>query len=288
MSKGPVLGQRRRARSSQRPKQLFVLALMLGGVYLWTTEIGDDLAGAKRSLEKTTSRPSLVVRPAGPKKVRLPARGLLAAQPMAAFDPVARAMLATARDHVARGVIATIGSVPDLDAVKGSGADLVERALHQVGFPLRTAVILHRYREPHAYGLRRRPQASEGERRRALSGRNLRVFLDRFATQLPTEWRIAAADSYLPGDLVTIRPRQVGKQAPRKSRAMLAVVGERTDTRGVSLLYTLDPADPKARADHALADYVIVEHYRLHRAELDRVRALLPLPPPPRERGTAL
>ena len=206
---------------------------------------------------------------------------------MAGFDPVARAMLATARDHVARGVIATVGSVPDLDAVKGSGADLVERALHQVGFPLRTAVILHRYREPRAYGLRTRPHASEGERRRALSGRNLGVFLGRFAKQLPTEWRIAAADSYLPGDVVAVAKRQ-RKGKSKRRRTMLAIVGEQTDARGVSLLYTLDPSDRKARASHSLADYDIAAHYRLHRAQLERVRAVLPLPPPPRERGTAL
>ncbi|MCO4760454.1 MAG: DUF1287 domain-containing protein [Myxococcales bacterium] len=281
MSNGPVLGQRRRPRSSQRPKQLFVLALVIGGAYLWVTEIGQDLDGPQRSVTKPTR--SLVIRPAGPKKVRLPSRGLREPEPMASFDPVARALLAAARDHVARGVVPTVGSVPDLNAVKGSGTDLLERALHQVNFPLRMAVLLHRYRDPKAYGLRNRPHASEGERRRALSGRNTSIFLSRFAKSLPTEWRIDAADSYLPGDLVVLTNK--GK---KQRRQMLAIVGERTDNRGVSLLYTLDPRDAKARSNRSLADYAVLHHYRLHRAEIDRIRAVLPLPAAPKERGTTL
>ncbi len=284
----PVIGLRPHKRSSGRGKQLFVVALMVGGVYLWITEIGGDLGGPKLSTEKP--KVAAVVRPAGPHKARLPSLDALAGRqaalptlPGAGADPVARALLATARDHVARRVVPTVGSVLDLNAVKGSSGDLLERSLHAVGFPLRTAVVLHRFRDPKAYGLRGRPQATEAERRRAVGSRNLHVFLERFARQLPTQWSVSAPDTYLPGDLVVVARKKKGGR-----RNLIAVVAEKTNDHGVSLLYTLDPRDRVARADRPLSDYRVIDHYRLHQGELDHVRDVLPLPPPPRAVGTPL
>ncbi|MCB9737755.1 MAG: DUF1287 domain-containing protein [Deltaproteobacteria bacterium] len=266
--------------------RLVVLATLGFGASLWFTEIGADLDGvspsptaaaaitpiaagtkgngaASATAAAPSTRAAVAGAPAGPAEVAPPR---LAAP---AIDPVRRALLGAARDHVARGVYATRGSVPDLRAIKGSSVDLVERALDRVDFPLRAALLAHRAREPRRYGLKSRPGAND-DPLRVLDAANLAAFLDAYAQRVEA---VGDAD-LLPGDLVLFKPR--------RGKTQFAVVSERTDARGVSLLFTLDPADGVAKDQRARDAVTIERHWRLESPSLGEARRQLGLPRAPR------
>lgn len=261
--------------------RIAVLAVLGFGASLWFTEIGADLDGTGASAtagsasasaaERTKSEPTAAAAaavavagaPAGPAEVAPPRLA------PAAIDPVRRALLGASRDHVARGVYATRGSVPDLRAIKGSSVDLVERALDRVDFPLRAALLAHRAREPRRYGLKSRPGAND-DPLRVLDTTNLAAFLDAYAQRVEA---VGDAD-LLPGDLVLFKPR--------RGKPQFAVVSERTDARGVSLLFTLDPADGVAKDQRARDAVTIERHWRLEGPALGEARRQLGLPRAPR------
>lgn len=260
--------------------RLAVLAALAFGASMWFTEIGADLrrgvgaepapvaalpvaanAAAAPTEAKADAGPKPATAAAGPAEVAVP-RPTPTPAPL---DAVRRALLGTSRDHVARGVFATRGSVPDLRAIKGSSVDLVERALDVVDFPLRAALLAHRGREPRRYGLRTRPGAAD-DAARVLDVANLAVFLDAFAEKVEG---IGDVDLQ-PGDLLLFQRRRGASQ--------FAVVSDRTDARGVTLLYTLDPADRVARDRRPRDDVTIERHWRLDATRLQDARRLLGLP----------
>jgi len=310
VGRGPLLGvgaqrvRRRRVGAGWRKSWIPIAIALIAAS--WVYVIGPDLrpqserhfagaaspAHAKASVGKH-ARSASAQRPAGPGHPNTPQLAPSPALPTTLRDraPVSHALLSAARDHVARRVHAAWGSVPDLDAVKGADVDLVERGLHVAGFPLREALIRHRFREPRRYGLRRRPQATEANRKRALTTANLRVFLDRFAEQLPARWDGVSGDSYLGGDLVLVarQPKRGGGKRSR-GRRMFAVVSDRTDANGVSLLFTLDPREGEARERHSLSRYDVLRHYRVSLTELSEIRETLRMRPrrPAARRGRLL
>ena len=268
-------------------------AALIGGAWLWVVEIGGDLAGgrylgtmqpgqeskpaaaisgssASKSGKAHASSAQSGPKAGGPAEAALPVpRAALTAD--APMDPTRRALIAAARDAIARGVRPTRGSVPDLRALRGNSADLVERALDQVAFPLRAALIAHRVREPRRYGLSNRQGAGDIDPSRVLDVESLTAFLDAFAEHIDANddgrWRA--------GDLVLVADRK------RRGHATFAVVGEQTDLQGVSLLYTMDTRDGKARADRAASEFEARSAWRLSRSRLDEARrqlgvALLP------------
>ena len=273
MSQRPLIGlQPRRRRGNDRAQRLFMVTLLAVGGYLWVTEIGSDL---QRADYQPGARPPMVVAglaPGGPAPAKLPKSKLPALDelPVRGSDDVQQILLKTARDHEARRVIPTIGPVMSLNAVKGNSADLLERAFANLDFRLRTALILHRFRSPRAYGLSKRPQATELERRRALSLSNLQVFFERFAQQLPREYRVDGPDTYRAGDVVLVRTGV-------KGRRHFAIVGDKTSDSGVRCLFTLDPRDRHARSDRPLSDYSVIAHFRFGDRELRAVRRALPM-----------
>lgn len=248
----------------------------------WVYVIGPDLRGGAKAQQPRSTAAARPTKVAGPARVAppqprdtsaVPATPTADRLPFRLRAPVRYALLSVARDHVARRVHAAWGSVPDLDAVKGADVDLVERGLHLAGFPLREAIIRHRFVDHPRYGLRGRPPATEAQRRRALSKKTLRVFLDRFAQQLPTTWDGVSGDTYLGGDIVLVE-----RSRGARRRQMFAVVTDRTDRDGVSLLVTLDPRESVAREQHPLSMFRVVRHYRLSSADLVHARAKLKMP----------
>ena len=292
--RGPLvgLGTRRleRRRSGVGWRSALVPLTLAAAAASWVLVIGPDLRPeaatrvAKPALSIAAPTPAGGVhhhggqRPAGPGGVTAPQ--LAPVQPLPnslqTHAPISHALLSAARDHVARGVHAAWGSVPDLEAVKGADVDLVERGLHLANFPLREAIVRHRFKAPRRYGLRRRPQASPANSKRALTTKTLRVFLDRFAEQLPTRWDGGSGDSYRAGDLVLV---QVHNPRARQRRQMFAVVSDRSDANGVSLLITLDPREGVARERNVLSAYQVLRHFRLAAAQIADIRQTLNMPP---------
>lgn len=297
---GPVLGSHRvRRRDFGVWKRLALFVALVAGAWLWVVEIGGDLAGG-RYLGTTQpgqeSLPAAVIgtpgaasaatvateagstaaahagtKAGGPAEAALPvARAALTGD--APMDPTRRALIAAARDAIARGVRPTRGSVPDLRALRGNSADLVERALDQVAFPLRAALIAHRVREPRRYGLVGRAGAGDIDPNRVLDVETLTVFLDTFAE------RIDAADDsrWRAGDLVLVADRK------HHGATTFAIVGEQTDLQGVSLLFTMDSRDGRARADRSASEFEARSAWRLSRARLDEARRTLGVAPQPR------
>ena len=73
------------------------------------------------------------------------------------------------------------------------------------------------------------------------------------------------------GDIVLLeRKRGVRRLLP-------AVVSDVVDNDGMPMVITLDPVDRVAR-EQALTPYALVGHFRLHRAEVERLRASLEMP----------
>ncbi|MBP48340.1 MAG: hypothetical protein CMH53_10420 [Myxococcales bacterium] len=278
MHQGPLIGlQPRRRRIDQRPKRMFMVILIAAGGYLWMTEIGSDLdrSDYQRSSKMGAKSAARGLVPGGPGPAKVPAQQLpvIDDSPVASVDEVRRTLLATARDHEARRVIPTLGSVMSIDAIKGNSADLIERSMHHLGFAIRTAIMLHRFQSPRAYGLKRRPQATELERRKALSYPNLKIFFERFAQQLPRSYQSDAPDTYQAGDLVYL------KTFTKKAVKLFAIVGDKTSDKGIRCLFTLDPRDRYARSDRPLSDYQILGHYRFGARELRAVKRTLPIAP---------
>ncbi|MCO4762264.1 MAG: DUF1287 domain-containing protein, partial [Myxococcales bacterium] len=257
VGRGPRLGvgSRRldRRRAGQGWRRAILPIILLAAASSWVFVIGPDLrAGSpekghhKKKLRKVGAMPAAALRPAGPGHAAAPRPPPRALGPLSLREraPVSYALLSAARDHVARRVHAAWGSVPDLEAVKGADVDLIDRGLHLAGFPLREALIRHRFKEPRRYGSRYRPQATEANRKRALTTKTLRVFLDRFAEALPTQWDVASEDSFQAGDIVLV---ELKNRRIRRKRKMFAVLSDRTDGNGISLLITLDPREGEAR-----------------------------------------
>jgi len=285
-----VLGNHRvRRRDFGVWKRVALLTALVGGGWLWIIEIGGDLStgrylGANHSGQDTLPpaaigapgpRPSsaspsdgddhaAATKAGGPAEPSLPApRASIGAD--APMDPTRRALIAAARDAIARGVRPTRGSVPDLRALRGNSADLIERALDQVAFPLRAALIAHRVREPRRYGLSGRQGAGDIDPNRVLDVETLAVFLDAFAERTD-----ASDDSrWRAGDLVLVADRK------HRGAPTFAIVGEQTDLQGVSLLFTMETRDGKARADRSASEFEARSAWRLSRARLDEARRQL-------------
>lgn len=194
---------------------------------------------------------------------------------------VPEALLRAGRDAVARRVVAAWGSVMDVEALRAADVDLVERGLALCDFSLREAIVRHRTMQPSLYGKDGVPRTS-GALRKALDYRSLRVFLEAFAAQQPTAPHGAAGDVWAPGDLVYVKP------SPRRARLLVAVVSDRTDGAGGSLMYTLNPLEGAAREDHSVAAYPVRGHFRLDGAALDRARDVLGMGPAHKQRSTAI
>ncbi len=292
---GPVLGQRRRRRQAGGwwQRAALVLALGLAG-WLWVVEIGADLRGVRpaasaavvRAPSKARATPgpadavavatehsgpaaapaARVAHAGGPRADATPApRPRPALEPP--LDPVRRALLAASRDAVARGVRPTLGSVPDVRALRGSSADLVERALDQLNFSLRAALIAHRVRDPRRHGLLQRAGAGDIGSERVLDVEALTAFLDAFGERLdPMDERALRS-----GDLLVVTDNR------RRGAPQFAIVGEQTDSQGTSLLFTMDPRDRRARADRSGAEFQRRHAFRLTRARLEEARRQLGL-----------
>jgi hypothetical protein len=268
--RGPVLGGGRRRRSGLVSMSTLGLLALLGiCVWLWQV-IGADLGngshlGAKHDDGKPVAKvelPAAHVTPAGPGAATLPGRKLEDA-PHGGLDPVAQALLSGARDQLARKVAPVTVAVDDPHAAKASPFDLVDRGLSDL-FPLRVAVLRHRQREPHLYGLTGRPIGTVEDRRRALTGENLATFLQTFATHLGDEVSLEA------GDVVLVQRKR------NSAKVMPAIVSDAVDETGAPLVITLDPADKVAR-EQGLGNYAVKQRFRLRTVDLERMRAALDL-----------
>ena len=274
--RGPLLARSARVKAHRRSGRVWASSVLpvviAGSVLLWVRFIGPELR------ESTSSKPvKAVTQAAGPANVKTPQPSRRASARGAAVRSasVSEVLLRVARDHVARRVVATIGSVPDLSSAKGADVDMIERALHASHFPLREAIIHHRFAAFRDYGLRRRPQPGSAMRKRVLTKRALVVFLDVYAQRLGLDWEVTGDRGFMPGDIVYVaRPR--GKREFKQ----FAVVSDRTDERGVSLLLTLDVRDRVAAEKHPLSRFRILRHYRLEKADLVHVGSDLGMSPP--------
>lgn len=277
--------------------QVVTLAVVVGGAaWLWIDVIGDLGKGthvaARHADEARKDAPSLAMAAltSVPVGAGLPESGD-AGPPLAAarhpgvrtVDPVAEALLAAARDHLARKVAATGYVVEDARANKGHAFDLIDRGLG--GFlPLRIALLRHRLREPQRYGLASKPPATHDERRRALTSENLAIFLDSFADRVALKPAVATGShesAFEAGDLVVVQ-RKKGS-----GRVLVAVVSDTVDDAHRTQIVTLDPRDGVAREQPLTGVYVVREHFRLRNVHLARIRSTLDLAPTP-PAGTAL
>ncbi|HAN32012.1 MAG TPA: hypothetical protein DCQ06_10480, partial [Myxococcales bacterium] len=121
----------------------------------------------------------------------------------------------------------------------------------------------------------KRPQPGAALRKRVLTKRALTVFLEAFAQRLGVDCDVTGEAGFMPGDVVLVsRPRRRGQLK------QFAIVSDRTDPQGISLLITLDPGDKVAREAHSLSRYEVVSHYRLSRADLVHVAASLAMTNP--------
>jgi uncharacterized protein YijF (DUF1287 family) len=312
-------GMRRRRRRGGSAGRLLLGGVFLSALWAWVQVIGQDLTRGPDGDQPTAARavsiaqaraqraggsaagaggkPTAAARPqtaadkpatttatvvGGPANARAPQGGpaapAVSAAPAAPAGPahpyvgqdVGRALLVTARDHVARGVGAARRSVLDRGALRGTGADMVERGLALIGFDLRAAVMRDRFARPDRYGLPRQPAQSDAEARRALTTGPLRSFLAVWGRELPLVYTPGVDDTFRAGDIAMYR---------RGRRELVAIVSDRTDVNGVSLLLTLDPADRVAREKHSLADFPLIGHYRLDADVLARVTARLGIEP---------
>ena len=278
---GPRLGGGRRRRSGLSGLQL-IGTLVVAGVsgYLWINVIGGDLGrgahiNAKHEDETKAAAavagagtaPAIAPRavvPGGPAAAVLPGRRA----EVGGVDPVARALVAAARDTLARKVTPTMQAVEDPRANSGSSFDLIDRGLGDQ-LPLRAAIARHRSRDPHAYGLRTKPAASMDEHRRAQTVPNLIVFLSTYATVLESA---SAEDRDLEAGDIVVVARRTG-QGP----LLAAVVSDVTDDAGNAQIIVLDPAARVPRELNPQGTYVLRHHFRLHLAQIERARANLDL-----------
>lgn len=182
------------------------------------------------------------------------------------LDPVAHALLSAARDQLARKVEATSALSEDPRAIKGNSLDLLDRGLGDL-LPLRAALLRHRARDPHVYGLAQKPAATQDERRRALTIENAAIFLKSLAQSLDI-----SVDSLETGDLVLLERRHGQK------RMILGVVTDVVDQANQAQVVTLDPADKMAKEQNPLKNYDIRQHFRLHAVDVSKIRLLLDLP----------
>jgi hypothetical protein len=170
-------------------------------------------------------------------------------------------LLLIARSHVARRVYAAWGSVVDLQALRAADVDLVDRALAQWGFQLRSAIVRHRFREPKRYGLKRPPAASITA-----------IFLKTFTAPMTVDIHSRKRGDWRPGDLVLIAVQ------PSNRASMVAVLSDRIDSEGVPLIITMDPTDRVALEKHSLANYHLRAHFRMTAAHLASASRQLGLP----------
>lgn len=268
--RSPLIMPARRRRGAMTPGRVAVLSTIALAVFLWHGLLRGDLDvqdGPPPEQPDTAAVAQAAPAPV-PEAVSATARQARAAPP-----PVWRALLDVARDHVARRVYAAWGSVMDLDAMRGADVDMIERGLATLDFPLRAAIVRHRFREPKRYELETPPPATLAERRRALTPDNLRAFLEVFAEALPTDVTVDLAGNWAPGDIIMFSTSPAGRPL------MVGVVSDKADEDGVELLITLDPRDHVALEAHSLADYHLRHHYRLTRAHLQSCSRLLELQP---------
>lgn len=190
------------------------------------------------------------------------AKQLLPAAMPSARDPVATALLAAARDHLARKVSPTVYAVDDLRANSGNHLDLIERGV-QAHLPLKTALVRHRARNPQLYGLHGKPPLTLDERRRAWNGDNLELFLNTFG-------QLRSDGDAQPGDVALLR-RQRG------NRKLVAVVSDVADDVGKAQFVVLDPAERAASEVSARQGYQLLRVFHLGAAEVARARQLLDL-----------
>ena len=269
----PLVGSTRRRRGALTPGRVAVLGVIALAVFLWHGLLGDDLksgpvvvAPAKPAVSVATTPPAV------PPPQHVTAT-VAVVTPASQEQTVGGALLDVARGHVARRVYAAWGSVMDLEAMRGADVDMLERGLARLEFPLRAAVVRHRFQEPKRYGLKRQPPATLAERRRALTPENLQVFLDVFASPLPVEIATGNAGDWSGGDIVLFT------NSASERPLMAGVVSDRKDEDGVALVITLEPRDQVALEPHSLADYRLRHHYRLSRSHLERCSKQLELPP---------
>lgn len=270
--RGPLEARTRRRRGSLTPGRVAVLSAAALAVFLWhgmlRGDLGSDEVGMAAPKGEAPTLAVATLPPADLAEATSPTAATIAARPA-----VWRVLLDVARDHVVRRVYAAWGSVMDLEAMRGADVDMIERGLAVLEFPLRAAVVRHRFREPKRYSLAGPPPATLAERRRALTPDNLQVFLEVFADTLPADIADDAPGAWAAGDIVLFSTSTTGRPL------MAGVVSDRADEDGTPLLITLDPRDHVALEAHSLADYFIRQHYRLEQAHLDRCSRMLELQP---------
>lgn len=271
--KGPLLGSsRRRALGSSHA--LLWLAAFVGGGYWAATVIGRDLGAATHL---NASHAQTDKQPLPPHAVATTQPTAVAAAPVqplpplkrvvVAPDPVQQALLAAARDHLARKVTPTSYSIEDIRADAGNHLDLIERGLH--GFvPLRTAVARHRMRAPAAYGLAGRPVASPQERKRAWTVANVHVFLRTYAEP------VAGTATLEGGDIVVLQRLHGGTQP------LLAVVSDIADAAGLPQVVVMDPTARTPREVSLAGHYRLVGQFRMHAGRVAQIRQALDLEAP--------
>jgi uncharacterized protein YijF (DUF1287 family) len=270
---GPVLGSKKRRDMRRLATVVLLVAVAGGAAWLSLRVVAQDLSEGRHihanhaddAKGKAAQAPAPAgvaanAQPGGPAAVALPSRALS----QIAVDPVAQALLAAGRDHLARKVSASSLPVDDSRANKGSGIDLVDRGLERI-LSLRQALPRHRARAPQLYGLREKPTLTGDERRRALTAENLQIFLMTFAQRLD-----GTRDMLEGGDIVLLQRKHGAK------RLLPAIVSDVVDNDGVPMVMTMDPVDRVAR-EQVLSTYTIEGHYRLHTAEVERIRQNLEL-----------
>lgn len=285
--RGPVIsggGRGRRPWSSWSAGAMILAGLAAVGVHLGWNVIGRDLGAGthvgtkhKEALEAAGNLPATAVASAAavPRSAAVAAGGAAAipeppgpaaerGRAESRIDPVARSLLAAARDHLARKVTPTSYPVDDLRANSGSHVDLLERGLAD-HLPIKAALVRHRSRQPAAYGLAGKPAPSADERRRALTCDSVAVFLQTFAE--PVGEGLAELEA---GDILIV-------QRLRGARRLTAVVTDITDEHGNPQAVVMDPAEHAPRELTVGRGYRVLHRFRLHATHAERARMLLDL-----------
>lgn len=286
VGKGPVISGGRRGRwpwSNWSAGAVLLAGLGAFGVHMGWHVIGRDLGAGthvgtkhKEGLETAGTLPATALasaaapsRAAAAQAAAVPVveGGLGAAgrsRSDGRTDPVARSLLAAARDHLARKVTPTSYPVDDLRANSGSHVDLLERGLAD-HLPIKAALVRHRSRQPAAYGLATKPAASADERRRALTCDSVTVFLQTFAEPVaegPAELQA--------GDILIL-------QRLRGARRLTAIATDISDEHGNPQAVVMDPAEHAPREITVGRGYRVLHRFRLHATHAERARMLLDL-----------
>jgi hypothetical protein len=170
----------------------------------------------------------------------------------------------------------------DVPANVGTSADLLIRALRQVGVDLQTDIPRHRQLRPGDYPKDRwkagKPDTNVDHRRLA----NIYMYLKHHAKSLTTSTSERALADYQPGDIVMWTLRD-GKPYPDHA----GIVSDKVAADGMPYVVDIHPKTGRISGDHRLDEWPVRGHFRFLSPTLDPAPPGEPLSPPPTHQSIA-